>query len=80
MWLCEWPVSNTIFFTPYWIWVWQVNNTDAEGRLTLADALWFAQEKCGVQAVVDIATLTGACAVALGGQVVILRHPSSNHL
>jgi len=26
----------------------QINNTDAEGRLTLADALWFAQEKCKV--------------------------------
>ena len=107
----------------------QVNNTDAEGRLTLADALWYAQvryppdfpdgclvepfhhrrsctgqilpgglirfglwllrrladhiamegliqtglwivqEKCGVAAVVDIATLTGACLVALGGAV-----------
>ena len=47
----------------------QVNNTDAEGRLTLADALWYAQEKCNVQAVVDIATLTGACMVALGNQV-----------
>ena len=50
----------------------QVNNTDAEGRLTLADALWYAQEKCKVQAVVDIATLTGACMVALGNQV---SHP-----
>ena len=37
----------------------QVDNTDGEGRLTLADALWFAQEKCGVQAVINIATLTG---------------------
>lgn len=46
-----------------------MNNTDAEGRLTLADALWYAQEKCDVQAVVDIATLTGACMVALGNQV-----------
>lgn len=46
-----------------------MNNTDAEGRLTLADALWYAQEKCSVQAVVDIATLTGACMVALGNQV-----------
>ncbi len=46
-----------------------MNNTDAEGRLTLADALWYAQEKCGVQAVVDVATLTGACMVALGNQV-----------
>lgn len=44
----------------------QIDNTDAEGRLTLADALWFAQEKCKVSAVVDIATLTGACMIALG--------------
>jgi len=43
----------------------EVNNTDAEGRLTLADALAYAceQKPC---AVIDIATLTGACAVALG--------------
>ena len=46
----------------------QVNNTDAEGRLTLADALWYAQEKCGAEAIVDIATLTGACMIALGTQ------------
>jgi leucyl aminopeptidase len=43
----------------------EVNNTDAEGRLTLADALVFA-EKLGVDAIVDLATLTGACVVALG--------------
>ena len=43
----------------------EVNNTDAEGRLTLADALCLAcEEKPDV--LVDIATLTGACAVALG--------------
>ena len=47
----------------------QIDNTDAEGRLTLADALWFAQEKCKVSAVVDIATLTGACMIALGKEV-----------
>lgn len=46
----------------------QVNNTDAEGRLTLADALWYAQEKCNAEAIVDIATLTGACMIALGTQ------------
>ena len=40
-------------------------NTDAEGRLTLADALVFA-EKLEVDAIVDMATLTGACMVALG--------------
>ena len=32
----------------------EVNNTDAEGRLTLADALWYAQEKAGVGAVGDM--------------------------
>ena len=54
----------------------QVDNTDAEGRLTLADALWFAQEKCGVQSVVDIATLTGACMVGLGKEIAGLFTPS----
>ncbi len=43
----------------------EVNNTDAEGRLTLADALVFT-EKLGVDAIVDLATLTGACVIALG--------------
>ena len=37
-----------------------MNNTDAEGRLTLADALWYAQEHAKVYSVIDIATLTGA--------------------
>lgn len=46
----------------------EVNNTDAEGRLTLADALVFA-EKLGVDAIVDLATLTGACVVALGDHI-----------
>ena len=44
----------------------QVLNTDAEGRLTLADALVFAQKNCGAEAIVDAATLTGACMVAVG--------------
>ena len=43
----------------------EVNNTDAEGRLTLADALVYA-EKLELDAIVDLATLTGACVVALG--------------
>lgn len=46
----------------------EVNNTDAEGRLTLADALVFA-EKLGVDAIIDLATLTGACIVALGNDI-----------
>ena len=43
----------------------EVDNTDAEGRLTLADALCFADE-LNVDEVIDVATLTGACMVALG--------------
>lgn len=43
----------------------EIDNTDAEGRLTLADALCYACE-LGVDEVIDIATLTGACMVALG--------------
>lgn len=43
----------------------EVNNTDAEGRLILGDALWYARQ-LGATHVVDVATLTGACIVALG--------------
>jgi leucyl aminopeptidase len=43
----------------------EVNNTDAEGRLILADALAYAVEQ-GVERIVDLATLTGAIVVALG--------------
>jgi leucyl aminopeptidase len=43
----------------------EINNTDAEGRLVLADCLVHAQEQ-GAERLVDIATLTGACVVALG--------------
>jgi leucyl aminopeptidase len=44
----------------------EVGNTDAEGRLILADAITFAGE-LDPDAIVDIATLTGACRIALGG-------------
>ncbi|MBK8160717.1 MAG: leucyl aminopeptidase [Rhodospirillaceae bacterium] len=44
----------------------EVLNTDAEGRLVLADALWYAQENFRPRAIVDLATLTGAIMVALG--------------
>lgn len=44
----------------------EVLNTDAEGRLTLADALVYAEGLGEVDAIVDVATLTGACIVALG--------------
>jgi leucyl aminopeptidase len=43
----------------------EITNTDAEGRLVLADALWYAREQ-GATHVMDLATLTGAMAVALG--------------
>lgn len=44
----------------------EVINTDAEGRLILADALWYAREKLEATHMVDLATLTGAVSVALG--------------
>jgi leucyl aminopeptidase len=44
----------------------EVLNTDAEGRMVLADCLWYAQEKFKPKAVVNLATLTGAVMVALG--------------
>ena len=45
----------------------EVINTDAEGRLVLADALWYARRE-GATHVVDLATLTGAMVIALGDQ------------
>jgi leucyl aminopeptidase len=44
----------------------EVINTDAEGRLVLADVLWYVKERFKPSAIVDLATLTGACVVALG--------------
>ena len=46
----------------------EVNNTDAEGRLTLCDAIVYAGKQ-GCTTIVDIATLTGACMVALGMKI-----------
>jgi leucyl aminopeptidase len=43
----------------------EVINTDAEGRLVLGDGLWYARQ-LGATHLVDVATLTGACVVALG--------------
>lgn len=43
----------------------EINNTDAEGRLILGDVLTYASEQ-GYDAVIDLATLTGACMIALG--------------
>ena len=44
----------------------EVINTDAEGRLVLADVLWYAQDRFAPTAIVNLATLTGAIIVALG--------------
>jgi leucyl aminopeptidase len=44
----------------------EVLNTDAEGRLVLADALWYCQKHHKPKAIIDLATLTGAIVVALG--------------
>lgn len=44
----------------------QIDNTDAEGRLILCDALWYCQEKFKPTQIVDLATLTGAIIIALG--------------
>jgi leucyl aminopeptidase len=44
----------------------EVINTDAEGRLVLADVLWYAQEKLDPRFIIDVATLTGAMVISLG--------------
>ncbi|GAD54873.1 LOW QUALITY PROTEIN: cytosol aminopeptidase PepA [Limimaricola cinnabarinus LL-001] len=44
----------------------EVINTDAEGRLVLADVMWYAQERFKPSGMIDLATLTGAIIVALG--------------
>jgi leucyl aminopeptidase len=44
----------------------EINNTDAEGRLTLGDAITYARKKIEPDEMFDFATLTGACMVALG--------------
>lgn len=47
----------------------EILNTDAEGRVVLADALSYAGAKVNADAIVDLATLTGACMVALGEEI-----------
>ncbi|HEV2675925.1 MAG TPA: leucyl aminopeptidase [Aliidongia sp.] len=46
----------------------EVHNTDAEGRLVLADALWYTQDRFKPRLMVNLATLTGAILVALGSE------------
>src|SRR5690348_16984568 len=47
----------------------EVLNTDAEGRLVLADALWYCQNRFKPQFMVDLATLTGAIRISLGLEI-----------
>ncbi len=47
----------------------EVVNTDAEGRLTLADALVYADKEVGCESIIELSTLTGACMVSLGKEV-----------
>jgi leucyl aminopeptidase len=47
----------------------EVVNTDAEGRLVLADALWYCQERFKPKFMVDLATLTGAIIISLGNDL-----------
>jgi leucyl aminopeptidase len=49
----------------------EIISTDAEGRLVLADALGYAQ-KFRPKAIIDVATLTGACSVALGNEAIAM--------
>lgn len=44
----------------------EINNTDAEGRMIMCDAIHYAVSKLKVDTVIDVATLTGACMIALG--------------
>jgi len=48
----------------------EILNTDAEGRVILADALSYAGKKCKPDLIIDLATLTGACVVALGEEII----------
>lgn len=50
----------------------EIDNTDAEGRLTLADALYFAATELDSEEIIDMATLTGAAIVALGQRTAAL--------
>jgi len=47
----------------------EVMNTDAEGRLTLADALVYCDKELGCERIIELSTLTGACMVSLGKQI-----------
>ncbi len=50
----------------------EIINTDAEGRLTLADGIGYAIKYYKPRSIIDIATLTGACSIALGGEAIAM--------
>ncbi|HUX79345.1 MAG TPA: leucyl aminopeptidase [Alphaproteobacteria bacterium] len=56
----------------------EVINTDAEGRLVLADALWYTQDKFKPKLMVDLATLTGAIVISLGNERAGLFSPDDS--
>jgi len=56
----------------------EIGNTDAEGRLILADALAYAAKHYRPQTMIDMATLTGACVVALGEKIAGLFSPDDH--
>jgi leucyl aminopeptidase len=47
----------------------EIGNTDAEGRLTLADALVYADKEVGCEKIIELSTLTGACMISLGKEI-----------
>ena len=47
----------------------EVLNTDAEGRLTLADAIVYCDKEMGCESIIELSTLTGSCMVALGTSI-----------
>lgn len=55
----------------------EIINTDAEGRLALADAIGYAIKYYKPSAVIDIATLTGACSIALGSEAIAIMGNST---
>jgi leucyl aminopeptidase len=54
----------------------EIISTDAEGRLALADAIGYAVKYCKPSAVIDIATLTGACSIAFGNEAIAMMGTS----
>jgi leucyl aminopeptidase len=63
---CDCCGSHSHFLISFFL---SVQNTDAEGRLTLADALVYADKECGCESIIELSTLTGAVMVSLGKEV-----------